>query len=50
MVEKILKSFKIKDDEVYVKNKIIWKKIKHLLSGIRLNSISIDSILKIDKK
>ena len=50
MVEKILKSFKIEDDEVYVKYKSIWKKIKNLLSGIRLNSISIDSVLKIDKK
>ena len=31
-------SFKIEDDEVYVKYKSIWKKIKYLLSDIRLNS------------
>ena len=83
-------SFKIEDDEVYVKYKSIWKKIEDLLGGIRLNSdviyndqyiktkvrtfkmvktlfdndeipeekiehecipcISIDSVLKIDKK
>ena len=31
-------SFKIEDDEVYIKYKSIWKKIKYLLGGIRLNS------------
>ena len=31
-------SFKIEDDEVYLKYNKIWKKIKDLLSGIRLSS------------
>ena len=31
-------SFKIEDDDVYVKYKNIWNKIKDLLSGIRLSS------------
>ena len=31
-------SFKIEDDEVYIKYNNIWNKIKELLSGIRLSS------------
>ena len=31
-------SFKVEDDEVYLKYNEIWKKIKDLLSGIRLSS------------
>ena len=31
-------SFKIENDEVYLKYKSTWKKIKDLLNGIRLNS------------
>ena len=31
-------SFKIEDDEVYLKYNEIWKKIKDLLGGIRLSS------------
>ena len=31
-------SFKIEDDDVYVKYNNIWNKIKDLLNGIRLNS------------
>ena len=34
-------SFKIEDDEVYVKYNQIWNKIKDLLSGIRLSSDAI---------
>ena len=55
-------SFKIENDEVYLKYNEIWNKIKKLLGGIRLSSdiiyddhyiktkcISIDSVLKIEK-
>ena len=31
-------SFKIEDDEVYLKYNEIWNKVKDLLSGIRVNS------------
>ena len=31
-------SFKVEDDEVYLKYNEIWKRIKDLLSGIRLSS------------
>ena len=31
-------SFKIEDNEVYLKYNEIWKKMKDLLSGIRLSS------------
>ena len=31
-------SFKIEDDEVYLKYNEIWKKIKDMLSGVRLSS------------
>ena len=36
MVEKILKSFKIEDDEVYVKYKSIWKKNKKLVEWYKI--------------
>ena len=41
MVEKNM-SFKIDDDEVYVKYNSIWNKIKELLGGIKLGSDVID--------
>ena len=41
-------SFKIEDDEVYIKYNSIWNKIKELLSGIKLysNPIYDDSYIK----
>ena len=43
-------SFKIEDDEVYLKYNEIWKKIKDLLSGIRLSSDIIYNDLCIKTK
>ena len=34
-------SFKIEDDEVYIKYNDIWKRIKRLLGGIKLHSVPI---------
>ena len=41
-------SFKIEDDEVYIKYNSIWNKIKELLGGIKLYSETIynDSYIK----
>ena len=41
-------SFKIEDDEVYIKYNSIWNKIKELLGGLKLNSEPIydDSYIK----
>ena len=41
-------SFKIEDDQVYVKYNIIWNKIKELLGGVKLYSepVYVDSYIK----
>ena len=41
-------SFKIKDDEVYLKHNSIWNKIKELLGGVKFHSEPIydDSYIK----
>ena len=43
-------NFKIEDDEVYLKYNEIWKKIKDLLTGIRLSSDVIYNDQYIKKK